>query len=617
MLQAMRERVQGIIATVIIVVLCLAFALWGIQYYLRDHRGSDSVATVNGAKISHAQLQTAYDRAKQSLMVQTRGNLVLTQDTQELLKKNILQQMINTQIIAQEADKLNLAISQEQINSVLTSIPAFLVNGQFSPGQFQETLSRMLYSENEFLDELKQKMLAGQLQLGIASTNFVLPNEVANSVKLIKQQRDISYGVIPLSKFKDSIKITDADIEKFYQDNKQQFAQPEQVSISYVELTTDNVKDQVRYTKEDLQKFYNDNLSSFSHPKRWQIVAALVPVAKDAGAKDIKQAEQAAAAITKQPKTGLGSAVPAWVSSDQMVDGLASEVAKLKIGEVSNPIKTQAGFYVIKVLRVKEAETVSFANAQDQVRKAYTQQKLNQLFDDAAQKLSDLTYTNSNSLEPAAKELGLAIKTTGLFTRDGAKSGLLANQKIVAAAFNPTVLQQNYNSDSIEISPGEMIVLRIKDHKPQTLVPLAEVKSAIARELYDQAAYKKVQELGNKMVQDLRAGASFAQVLNAQGLTIKSAARVDFQNKALDPQLVKAALFLALPSDKPSYGGAMLDNGGFAVIAVNKVYPGDITKLSSAQAQSLRTALEVSNGRNDFEILVKEATNKSKIKVNK
>jgi peptidyl-prolyl cis-trans isomerase D len=471
------------------------------------------------------------------------------------------------------------------------------------------------------LNDLKQNMLLNQLQTGIINSSFSLPNEIIDTIKLAKQQRDISYAIIPLAKFKNDITISDADIQKYYQNNQQQFALPEQISISYVKLSSANIKNKVQITEKDLQQFYHDNLASFSHPKRWQISVALVPLAKNASAKEIKQAEQTVAAMAQQAKLGISlvkldpiHAQPAWVTSGQLPKEIESELVKLKPNTISEPINAANGIYLIKVLQIKDAEILPYIKVQEQVKKAYYQQKLNQMFDDASQKLSDLAYTNSNSLTPAADQLGLTIQTTGLFTKAGEKNGLLADQKILAAAFSDSVLRQGYNSDPIEIGPGEIMVLRAKEHKPETIKPLAEVKPAISLILFNQAAEQNARALGTKILADLHQGKTFIQALQEQKLTLKTLNKIDFKTKGISPEMIQAALYLPIPTGKPSYGIASLKDGSVAVIAVNNVYSGDVNQLSSSQMQALKANIALTFGQIDFNLLTNKYIKSAKVK---
>jgi peptidyl-prolyl cis-trans isomerase D len=270
----MRERMQGIIAIAIVSIICITFALWGIQYYLRGRVGLDVVAKVNGVKITRQQLQAAYDRAKRVVMAQMGKNFAFDQKTQARLKEQVTTQLIMDQVLFHEAKKLGFRVSSKQIDAVLFQLPIFQANGQFSATRFQRVLSSMLYSEAGFITDLQKKMIVNQFQAGIVGSSFALPTEINKFVQLIKQTRDIGYMIIPLSHFINQIKISNQDIQKYYQDHKDQFKTKEQVSISYIELSANKL--QVKVTPSEMQQFYDDNIDLYSHPERWQVVRVFV-----------------------------------------------------------------------------------------------------------------------------------------------------------------------------------------------------------------------------------------------------------------------------------------------------------------------------------------------------
>lgn len=603
MLQSMRERMQGIIAIAIVGIICVTFALWGVQNYLQGRGGGDVVAKINGVKITTQQLQTAYDRAKRILMAQMGKDFSFDQKTQATLKAQVTQQLIMDQVLFQEAKDLGFRVGSEQIDAVLSQLPIFQVNGKFSATRFQEVLSSMLYSETEFVADLQKKMIVNQLQAGIVGSAFALPSEVNKFVQLIKQTRDIGYTIIPVAHFINQIKISDQDIQKYYQDHKDQFKTKEQVSIAYLELSAAKLKTRVQVTAAAMQQFYDDNIDLYSHPERWQVVRAFVAIPENADTSALKKAEAQVMALAKQGKFDK----PSWIVSGQVSESFVAALQKLKPGQISDPISTPQGLFVVKLLQTKKATVAPFANVAPQVKKALIQQKTEQLFADQNNKLSDITYTNSNTLNVAAKELNLPIQTTGLFGQQGGKTGLSANSKIIKAAFSDTVLNQNYNSDPIEISPGQVVVLRINQHKPSSVKPLSAVKQTVKQQLITEQARQKAEALGAQLLAAIKQGKSAPSLAAKQGLVWRTAPRIERRHENIDPQIVKAAFSAQLR-------GINLTNGDYAIVQVTKVYPGNIKQLSKTELSHLKQAISQNFGRTDYELYSNELMKDANIK---
>jgi peptidyl-prolyl cis-trans isomerase D len=490
MLQSMRERMQGIIAGVVVFLICITFAFWGIQYYLQARGDVNVIAKVNGTKITRTQFQAGYERARQALMQHMGKDFSFDQKIQTQLKTRVLQQLINARVIIKEVLKLGFQVSLQQVDALLSQMPLFQIDGHFSAERFQQILSNMLYSEEEFIADLEQKMIIGQLQSGIIESAFVLPNEIDNFVKLIKQTRDIGYVIIPKLHFVNKIKISEQEIKEYYQQHQDQFAIPQRVSIEYLELSAEKLRDRVQITPVEMQQYYRDNIDSYSHPESWQVARIFVALPDNADENTVKQAEAKMSTLVKQAQFGK----PSKLVQGQVSQIFTDELQKLKVGQISDPIRTPEGLFVIKLLQTQKTYVDPFSKVEDKVKTALMQQKTTQLFDQENDKLSDLTYTHSDTLDVAAKQLNLSIQASDLFTNQGEKTGLLANPKVVKAAFSDAVLKQNYNSDPIEVKPGQVIVLRVKQQISPSVKQLSEVKSVVQNRLIAEKAGLQAEE---------------------------------------------------------------------------------------------------------------------------
>jgi peptidyl-prolyl cis-trans isomerase D len=546
-------------------------------------------------------LQAAYDRAKRVVMAQMGKNFAFDQKTQARLKEQVTTQLIMDQVLFHEAKKLGFRVSSKQIDAVLFQLPIFQANGQFSATRFQRVLSSMLYSEAGFITDLQKKMIVNQFQAGIVGSSFALPTEINKFVQLIKQTRDIGYMIIPLSHFINQIKISNQDIQKYYQDHKDQFKTKEQVSISYIELSANKL--QVKVTPSEMQQFYDDNIDLYSHPERWQVVRVFVALPENADTSTLKKAKNQVIALAKQGKFGK----PTWIVHGQVSQSFMVALQKLQPGQISAPISTPQGLFVVKLLQTKKATFDPFVNVTPKVKKALIQQKTEQLFAEQNSKLSDLTYTNSNTLNVAAKELNLPIQTTGLFGKEGRKTGLLANPKIIKAAFSDSVLTQNYNSGPIEINPGQVIVLRVKQHKPAAAKPLAAVKQTVRQQLMTEQAGQKAKALGAQLLAAINQGKAAKNLAAKNGLVWRKFSKVSRDQKNIDPQIIQTAF-----SSKLS--GINLANGNYAIVQVAKVYPGNIKQLSKSELLRLKQAIAQNYGRTDYELYINELMKNANIK---
>ena len=472
MLQRMHDKIQGLVAWVFAVLIALTFALWGVQNYLHGG-GTQAVAKVNGEKITQDQFRMAYEQAKHSEMLRFGASFSLDQKHQAELKKDVLQHLIKQKVIFQAETKMGLDVSQRQLWSLIASQPVFQSQGRFSLSNFQQIVQRLFPSEQVFFDNMKSGVLHTQFERGVVESAFVLPNEVEAIKKIDKQRRDFGYFIISTERFVDKIKLDSVIIKKYYDEHHSDFLLPEKISIQYLELSTGDLQNKSKPTEEQLRQFYQSRVDSFSPPKKWQVMKVLFPLAPKADAKAIdnakKKMEEAAVLLkSKKELANIGSEIrtsTSWVMRNEVSPEIAAQLDKLKVDQVSSTYRTKDGYYLLKVL-AKQENVTSYEAVAAKVKAAYDHQQVTQAFSEASDRLADLVYTNSDSLEPAAKELGLKLKETGMITRVGNKEGILANPKIVNAAFSDVVLKQRYNSNLIEVAPGKVVVLRIKDYVP-------------------------------------------------------------------------------------------------------------------------------------------------------
>jgi hypothetical protein len=265
MLQSIRNYAQGWIAGVIISLIILSFALWGIHSYLVGGAATPFAAEVNGVKISNAQFSVAYERLHRQLQSQFHSSELLA-SAEVGLKDRLLQELINTQVLKQGSLAQDYRISPSQIDSFLATLPQFQVNGQFSLVRFQQALAAALFAPEDFLDLIKTTLLIDQPRLGVIFTSYSLPNEVADTVTLVNQERDIQYIILPFQYFlKQPASIPADKILVYYQQHPQDFRTQTQVKVEYLKLSVSEIMKKLPPpTAAELKNFYDENASSFA-----------------------------------------------------------------------------------------------------------------------------------------------------------------------------------------------------------------------------------------------------------------------------------------------------------------------------------------------------------------
>ncbi len=262
MLQTISKHIQGWIAGVVIALVAAAFVLWGLEYYITSSRGQqNTVATVNGVKITQQGLNRAYEMLQRNFTQQE--GATLDPQTQHQLQNMALQQLILDQVMLQTVDKMGFTISIKEVQQEVLRIPAFQENGQFSPQKFQQLLNNNGISPDQFLVSVQASLLVNQLSSGLRNSEFATTNELAQVYGVTQQQRSFGYFILPGARFSASVRPTEEQIKSYYQQHLDQFRTPEQVKVAYILLSPDNLKSQIKISDEQIQQYYQDNTSQF------------------------------------------------------------------------------------------------------------------------------------------------------------------------------------------------------------------------------------------------------------------------------------------------------------------------------------------------------------------
>lgn len=634
MLQTIRDRAQGWLAWIIVGLLIIPFALWGIQEYL----GNDaeiSVARVDGTDISQREFQNAYEQQRE------RVRAMLGADAKSLdeakIKQAVLDGLIRNEVLRQATDTLALRVGNEQLAREIQSIPDFQRDGQFSKQQFTELLRRQGLNAERFEALVRASLLSDQINAAVTGTAITTRHELDEAIRLKNQRREIGYFIVLWQNFKQDVKVDDAAIARHYEQNRERFVTPEQASIEYLELSAQDLAKGTQPDEQALRKLYEELRANFSVGEQRRVSHILFTLPPNADDKTITAAKDKAEGALKRLRAGepfaklakeysqdtataqkggdLGFVEPGML--DPMVEAALSAV---KPGEPGELVQGASGFHIVKVTEVKPARVKTFDEVRAELEAEYRQRTAQQQFFEKAEPLANLVYENPDTLEIAARELGLKIQRSDLFSRAGG-SGISADPKVVGAAFSADVLERGYNSEPIEIGANHLVVLRVKEHKPAAPRALADVKQEIGEELRTQAAQDQARALGETLQKRLSEGAdpqALAKEHALQWVKTDFIGRTD--GAVAEPAVVDVAFALGKPQGAaaktvPVVGGKRLESGDYAVIAVFGVKDGSPAALESSARLALQRQLQRGRADSEYQGFVDKLKSQTKIVV--
>lgn len=594
MLQSIRENIKGVGAWIIVLFLCVPFAFWGISQYFDTTAGS-AAATVNGEDISTFQLEQAYQQRYQELLRAFGDRLPPNLINEQALRREQLDQLIFQELLRQRMLDQGYRASDEQVRDQIRSIPAFQENGEFSAERYRQALTMAGRSPTAFEALLRRDIALRQLQQGVTESEFATPRETALMMALEEQGRRHSAVIVPDDAFAEKVEITDADVAAYYEDNQSRFLTQEAVDAAYVELTRDKFTDTVEVSDDVLRAVYDDRADEYASQE--QRAASHILIEGDSA-----EARAEAQAVLERIEAGEDFATVAREVSDDPVSaedgGSLGDIQRgqlegpfeealfaMEEGEVRGPVQTDFGFHVIRLDDVKAPELPAFESIRDQLAADYRAEQARSAFDDAVQRLADAAFRDEGSLATAAEELELVVQEVDGVTRS-VGPGIAANATVREALFSSAVLEEGRNSDPIQLSDEQVVVVRVVDHQPATPRPLAEVEAQVRQQLRAERATELARQAAESILERVRAGEALADVAASENLTFRDEGVTYRRTPDISAQHAEALFTAEYPVDGPTYGMTAVENNDFVVFRLSEVLPGDYAGLTNSEQEA-------------------------------
>lgn len=629
MLQTIRERAQGWIAWVIVIFISIPFALWGIQSYLGV--GTEPVvATVNGTEITEREFDHHYRgfraRLRERLGAAYRPGLF----DDNLMRGQVLDQMIRDALLMQTAEELGLRASDRELRGSILSDPAFRKDGHFDNATYEHMLELQGMVPQQFEDELRRQIVSTQLLRAIVATEILPDRELDAAVRLDRQQRRLSFIRVPKSAFLSEEPVSDAEVTAYYEANRSQFQIPERIQVRYLVLDTESIAPPEIPGEQELREHYEAEKDRFTQPERRRvrhILIALDPgadeVEENAAKADIAEIQERITggedftALAKELSQDPGSATQGgdlgFIKPGLLDPALDQAAFALDAGQLSEVIRSRFGYHLIEVTEIDPGETQPFEAVKRELITDLEQRGNEGLFFESAERLANLSYESPDSLEPAAEALGLELQTSDWIDRSGGE-GILAHPKVLAAAFSDEVLLEGNNSDLIEPDHDRLqaVVLRVLEHEEAAAKPLDAVRDEITTILRDKRAADAAAAKAAELTEALTAGGTLSEIVG--DYQVEDFGLVARDAEQIPTQILDFAFTLSRPGrGDENYGSLSLNNGDGAVVILTEVVDGSLEDLDEASRDRMRKGLTQDIGRACYENLLADLESRADI----
>ena len=522
MLSLMRKHAGTWMIKVILGAIVIVFVFWGVGSY--RSRQSGRVAKVNGTIITLDDYRVSYNNLIEQVRQSFGNNLNEELIRMLQLRKRAMDQLVDNALMLQAAEKLKLAISDEELAEFIRNIGAFQTAGIFDNGRYINTLSRNRLTPEDFEVQQRKALIINKIQALITGSIKVSDLEVRQWYIWNNTEVDIDYLVVEPQRYKD-IKLTDEEIRNYFDQHKDSYKTDPSIKVRYLYFKPEDYAARVTPSEDDIRDYYEGNLDEFNIPKTVEARHILIKADQDAKAEQDESARKKAEEIFKLAKEGQDFAELARKYSEgptkakggylgtfrreEMVKPFSDKAFSMNAGDISEPVRTDFGWHIIKVEKVNPAKTLSLGEAEADIRKKLKADRSKNIAYDEAEAVYDASFENQN-LDSIAADRNLKIQTTEFFTQKNPPQKIKNAARFAAVAFN---LPINELSAVQDFADGYYLLEVVDKVQPQ-IPELKAVEQKIRNDLLKEKQDQRARDEANLLLTELKNGqalASFSQ----------------------------------------------------------------------------------------------------------
>ena len=609
---------------IVLALVTLPFAFWGIDSYQRVMSRSGEVAEVGGQKITEQEFGDAMRQQQERLRGLLGRNFDPALFDSPAIRMEVLEGLISQRLLMRHAARNHLNVSAETLVETTMAIPAFQVDGKFSRERYDAALRNERMSPEVFDAALRRDLLVQQLTGALADSGLASRAVSRQFAQLRAQQREIAeYRVQADAQLAQPGIAADA-IRAVYDANPGRFQVPEEVGVEYIVLSTDALLASEQVGADEIKSYYESNISKYGEPEQRRASHILIAVKSGAGETEKAKARERAAQIVSQLRKSPGSFAQlakansgdsgsaaqggdlGFFARGMMVRHFEDAAFQLKPNQISDPVESDFGFHIIKITGIKAGKMKGLEAARPEIERELKRQRAGRRFAEAAEAFSNLVYEQSDSLGPAAERFKLPVQRAQRITRQFAPVPALNNSRLLAALFADDSIKNKRNTEAVETAPGVLVSARVLDHKPASQRPFDEVKGDIARQLAQQEALALARKQGAERLEGLKKGDASAERFGPTRLVSRD------QPQDLGPDAL-SKIFGADASKLPAYAGVE-SNSGYVIYRVTRVVD---VQPDETRARSVQSELGRASGTQEFKSFLEGLRADAKVEINK
>jgi len=603
MLRLMRKKAQSWMIKVLFAMIIIVFIFF--YGYGRKSGQQRVIAEINGTKIADSLFRSEYQKAYQDLarLYQSiyKDRFDESMIDRLTLKERVLNDLIDQTLLAQEAERLSLRVTPEELRAALHSTPAFQVDGKFSQQRFLAILQMNQMSVDEFQAMGERERLITKLTDLISLGAVQLSDqEVLDAYRLENEKINLQFVRFDPTAYEGSVSADGSELEVYFSEKSAIFEVPPRVEVQYIVFVVDDYLETVEISPEEIREEYEYDRDQYRIPKRVKVSHILIKTDGEGGEKTEEEARKMAEQILEEATRGVDFAALAreysedpdsakkggsigWVREGRMAPEFAEVAFSLHKDEIGPLTESDDGFHIVKADDVQEARVKGLEEVEEKIRAELARAKGRQLAEDEAQEAFFGAY-DTKDMESCAAEKGRTLTTTGLFSR---------NERVEQFGGNLAFNEQAFSLQQGEVSPplriGDKIYLmKVIRRENSQIPPFEEVKEKVRTKVRQEKAMEKAKSLAEALLEEIKTGKSLADSAAPRALKVEETGLFErgspFIPKVGSAQDLGREIFL-LSQDNTLLDKVVSSGRAFFVMALEEEQKIDMEKFESEKEQ--------------------------------
>ncbi|MFO8083465.1 MAG: SurA N-terminal domain-containing protein [Desulfobacterales bacterium] len=626
MLSILRKHAASTIIKIILALIIIVFVFWGFEGFRADRSGR--VASVDGESITIDQYRQAYNNLLEKYRQQFGGQL--NEELLEMfqLRQQALDMLINQRLMEMEAKKLNFRVSDQELAEYIRSEEAFQSNGVFDGQRYREILRRIRTTPEQFEEQQRLSLLIQKVQDFIISSAKVSDDEAMEFFKWNNATVKIKYALFDIQNYEID-KPDEEKLKTYFEQNQEDFRLKPTRQVQYIRIKPEDYTEKIEISDQEIINYYDDHPDEFKKEETVEARHVLIRVANDAGPEVVEEKRQEILGVLEKARAGEDFAKLAGEYSEgptkenggylgvfargSMVEAFEEAAFSMKAGEISDPVRTQFGWHIIKVEKVNESKILTIEEVKNQIKNNLFESRSQELAKEAAESVYEASFINDNLAE-VAENHDIEVNKTGFFNDTGTNDNRVADrQKFAEIAFS---LSDEEISEINELSDG-FYIMQLIDQQESKIPDFAEVEEKVERKWIVEQQNEMAKKDATDFLEKLKSGSSmdelskeFDVVVSESDFFGRNQPVQDLKNVA---QISRVAFEL---SDQQRYPDSILrGEKGFYVIAFqNRKEPS--ADNFEQEKENIRNRLLAQKQAKIFEDWIAQIRKNTKISIN-